>query len=287
MIEQIDADTWRGSASGYHRDLYYHIRKHDTPELYGIEWHCGFEYGKYSQVYPVLLFPPDYIEPGSQEPGVYLHWVSFLDPGRVTPMIMQGIQYVHSSECRVLKGILERNAGHTAAVAGRHVVRTTTIYIDAPAADVARYAADLRNVSGWTHLVRPRGEVGPDAGDFVDEYDQSVQLRSRARERGDYHLIDHDAYYPAFELHQRSPMLIIPCAHAFGVPEARGCILQRISFWRADQPARHGRLVIEDFGAEGMAIKRRCEAQAGNLESFGRGMSYQPDSAGTTREQAR
>jgi len=27
MIEQIDENTWRGTASGYQHDLYYHVRK--------------------------------------------------------------------------------------------------------------------------------------------------------------------------------------------------------------------------------------------------------------------
>ena len=26
MAEQMDEDTWRGTASGYHRDLYYHVK---------------------------------------------------------------------------------------------------------------------------------------------------------------------------------------------------------------------------------------------------------------------
>ncbi|MBD0302565.1 MAG: hypothetical protein ICV85_10405, partial [Tolypothrix sp. T3-bin4] len=65
MAEQMDEDTWRGTASGYHRDLYYHVKKLQHPQLQGIEWHCGLEYQKYFQVYPVLLFPSDYIEPGT------------------------------------------------------------------------------------------------------------------------------------------------------------------------------------------------------------------------------
>ena len=76
MIEQIDENTWRGTASGYHKDLYYHVKKIDTEGFRGIEWHCGFEYQKYVQVYPVLLFPPEYIEPNTDEQGVYFHWLS-------------------------------------------------------------------------------------------------------------------------------------------------------------------------------------------------------------------
>ena len=37
---------------------------------------------------------------------------------------------------------------------------------------------------------------------------------------------------------------------------------------------KHGKLQIKDYGAESMSLKRVLENKAGNLESFGRGMSY-------------
>ena len=65
MIEKVDENTWIGTASGYHKNLYYHVKKIENEFFRGIEWHCWFEYNKYFQVYPVLLFPPNYIKPGS------------------------------------------------------------------------------------------------------------------------------------------------------------------------------------------------------------------------------
>ena len=71
-------------------------------------------------------------------------------------------------------------------------------------------------------------------------------------------------------------MLLIPCSYAFADPEARGFIMHRISFWKTDKSQQHGKLQIEDLGAESMNIKRMLENKAGNLESFDRGMSYIP-----------
>ena len=79
MKEEVDPDTWIGTASGYQRTLYYHVRRLENNRFYGIEWQCGYEYENYFKCYPVLLFPPDYVEPGSTESGVYLHWVSVID----------------------------------------------------------------------------------------------------------------------------------------------------------------------------------------------------------------
>ena len=51
MIEQVDENTWRGTASGYHHDLYYHARPIETANFGGVEWLCGKELGR---VVPVL-----------------------------------------------------------------------------------------------------------------------------------------------------------------------------------------------------------------------------------------
>ncbi len=129
MKEEVDADTWIGTASGYQRTLYYHVRRLENNRFYAIEWQCGYEYRNYFKSYPVLLFPPDYIEPGSAESGVYLHWISVIDPVQRTPMIMQGIQTVHNSEARSLKAALEREDGpdrggaRPAPDRGRHDLR--------------------------------------------------------------------------------------------------------------------------------------------------------------------
>ena len=44
MKEQVDADTWIGTASGYQRTLYYHVRRLENPRFRGIDWPCGSEY---------------------------------------------------------------------------------------------------------------------------------------------------------------------------------------------------------------------------------------------------
>ncbi len=274
MIEQIDENTWLGTASGYQRNLYYHVRKIENPLFYGIEWHCGFEYQKYFQVYPVFLFPPDYIQPGSDEKGVYFHWLSFVDPARRTPMIMEGIHTVHTSECRSLKAILERQAGSNQAAQGRYKVDTDTIYIDAPIEVAIAYLQDLRNLDEWAHLLRPSGEISPQSGEFLDEYNQKVKVTFRTHDLSNYYLIEQDYFYPDYNFIQRCPVILIPCSYAFGNSSAPGCIQHRISFWPIYKQLRHGKLQLEDFGAESMNIKRMLEAKAGNLETFARGMSY-------------
>lgn len=274
MIEQIDENTWRGTASGYQHDLYYHVKKIENDFFRGIEWHCGFEYNKYFQVYPVFLFPPSYVEPGSDENGVYFHWLSFVDPARRTPMIMEGIHTVHSSECRSLKAILERKAGCTEAAQGRYKIDTDAIYIDAPIELAHEYLGDLRNMDEWAHFLRPQGEIEPQSGEFLDEYDQKVKVTFRTHDLSNYYLIEQDYFYPDHGFTQRCPVIIIPCSYAFGDPSARGCIQHRITFWEGGKAPRHGKLQVEDFGAESMNIKRFLEAKAGNVETFARGMSY-------------
>lgn len=276
MIEQVDEDTWIGTASGYQRSLYYHVRRLDHPKFKGIEWQCGYEHRRYFKAYPVLLFPPAYVDPDAAEPGVYLHWVSAIDPVKRTPMIMEGIEAVHRSECRALKAALERRAGLTEAARGRYRVATDTIYVDAPIDRAAEYIGDARTLATWSHLLRPAGEVRRDGGDFHDEYGQDVEVTIRTHELADYRLVEQDFYYPRHDFLQRCPVLLIPCAHAFGDPAASGVLHHRITFWSHDTPPRHGRLQIEDFGAESLNVKRQLEAQAGNLETFARGMSYTP-----------
>ena len=278
MIEQIDDDTWLGTASGYQNNLYYHIKKLQHPLFYGIECHCGVEYNQYFQVYPVLLFPPDYIEPGTDEQGVYFHWLSFVDPIRRPPMIMEGIHTVHSSECRSLKGNLERKAGLTQAAKGRYYIDVDTMYIDAPVEMGAEYLKDVRNLDEWAHLLHPQGEITPESGEFTDEYGQKVIATFRLNSLSKYYLLEQEYFYPEYNYYQRSPAVLIPCAYAFNDPGASGFIQHRISFWKVGESLPHGKLQIEDYGAESMNIKRTLEAKAGNTETFARGMSYIPRS---------
>jgi hypothetical protein len=274
MLQKIDDDTWQGSASGYHTGLYYHVRDLENSPFLGIEWQCGREYRQYFHVYPVFLIPPHYPDPAGDEAGVYFHWLSFTDPMRRTPMIMEGMQTVHTSECRALKAVLERQAGHEGPVAGRFELRTRTIFVDAPPALGVEYLSDLRTIAEWSHLFRPTGELRPDGGSFLDAYNRSLRIELRHWRMHAYSLIELDIHYPQFNYVQRCPMVVIPCAYAFGNPQATGFLLHRLTFGRVGETPRYGQLCLEDCGAECMNIKRRLEARAGNLEAFGRGWSY-------------
>lgn len=281
MKEQVDSDTWIGTASGYQRKLYYHIRRLENSRFCGIEWQCGYEYRKYFKSYPVLLFPPDYLEPGSTESGVYFHWISVIDPVQRTPMIMQGIQTVHNSEARSLKAALERQVGLTEAAQGRYRIEADTIYVDAPIEKAAEFLGDLRTMETWSHLLRPAGQIQPERGTFFDEYGQTVEVALRTNRLEDYWLIEQNYFHPQHNSMQRSPTFLIPLSYAFGDPAVPGLILHRITFWKNGAAPRHGKLSIDDFGAENMNIKRLLEANAGNLTTFALGKSYLPASHAT------
>jgi len=276
MLEQVDEDTWIGSASGYQRTLYYHVRSLENPRFHAIEWQCGYAYREYFKSYPVMLFPTDYVEPGSSERGVYFHWVAAIDPLQRTQMIMDGIQTVHDSECRALKAALERREGLTEAARGRYRIEADTIYINAPIEMAVAFLGDLRTMAQWSHLLKPDGEVAAQRGRFVDEYRQSVEVTLRTHQLEDHWLIEQDCVYPRHGVMQRAPMLLIPLAHAFGDPSAPGLLLHRITFWNNETRERHGKLSLADYGAEDMNIKRLLERKAGNLETFALGRSYLP-----------
>jgi hypothetical protein len=276
MKEQVDDDTWIGTASGYQRRLYYHVRRLQSARFCGIEWQCGYAYKRYFKSYPVLLFPPDYIDPGSTESGVYFHWVSVIDPVQRTPMIMQGIQTVHNSEARSLKAALERRAGFTEAAQGLYRIEADTIYVNAPIEMGAEFLGDLRTMERWSHLLKPAGAIGPENGAFTDEYAQTVEVTLRTNKLEEYYLIEQDYFHPQHNFSQRSPTFLIPLSYAFGDPEVPGFLLHRITFWKNGAVPRHGKLTVDDFGAENMNIKRLLEAKAGNLETFALGRSYVP-----------
>ncbi len=275
MLEQIDENTWRGTASGYQHDLYYHVRLIETPKFRGVEWHCGYEYGKYFQCYPAMLFPASYL--GSNEDGVYFHWLSFVGPERRTPMIMQGIHLVHTAEIRSLKAALERKAGLQAAARGRFDIQTDSIFVDAPFELASPYLGDVRNMQNWAYFLKPNGAADATQGSFLDEYGQKVEIRSQTFDCGNYSIIEFEHHYA--DSVQRTCLVLVPCSHAFGNPNAKGCVQHRIAFFERDVPAQRGKLQIEDYGAESMSLKRVLENKAGNLQSFGRGMSYVPEAA--------
>ena len=277
MKEKMDDNTWRGTASGYQHDLYYHVRPIETEKFRGVEWHCGFEYGNYFQCYPTFLFPASYV--GSDEPGAYFHWLSFVGPARRTPMIMQGIHTVHTAEIRSLKGALERRAGLDRAAHGRFEVQTDSIFVDAPLDLAVDYLGDAGNLAEWGYFLKPNGPAGGGKGNFLDEYGQEVEITLRKYDLKNYAIVEFEHRYPGFDgWTQRNLMVLVPCSYAFG-EEARGCVQHRIAFFEKGVLPEHGKLQIEDYGAESMSLKRVLENKAGNLQSFARGMSYLREAA--------
>jgi hypothetical protein len=275
MQSQVDESTWIGTASGYQRLLYYHAKEVEYDKFQGIEWHCGFDHGVYHQVFPVLVFPTEYVHQDEEEPGAYLHWVSFIDPARRTPMIEQGISVAHTAECRALKAILERRAGQRYAARGCYAVQSETIYVDAPTHMGVDYVADVRNMEEYSFLLRPYRDIDAAEGQFVDEYGRRVTIHSRKHSADEVSVVEHNAVYPddgGFA--QRLLTLVIPCSYAFGQPAARGFIKHRVTFRPADERQTPGRGNIDDLRAESINMKRMLEAKAGNLETFARGFSY-------------
>jgi cytochrome P450 len=280
MVTRIDDDTFMGTASGYQTMLCYHVRTLEHPRFAAIEWQCGYRYREYFKQYPVFVFPSQYADPGGDEDGSYIHWVSVIDPARRTEMIMQGIAAVHHYERRGLKAALERREGIAQPAAGRLSVLSDTMWVDAPIEMAREVLADREALAGWAPLFRAVDAV---AGSFVDEYARRVQVEFAACELGDYVLVEQNYVYPDLGAVQRCPIVLVPCARAFG-PEAPGFLLHRIAFVRNDRPQAYGRTTASELTAESMAIKRMLEARAGNLTSFARGMSYRPDPTKTEEE---
>jgi hypothetical protein len=260
MREQIDENTWLGTASGYQAGLYYHVRRRALEDVHIIEWHCGGDFGVYHHVYPMFVFSPRYW--GSEEPGTYYHWVSFVDPARRTKMIEEGIQAVHNAETRSLKAILETPHGIRRAAPGALELLSHTIYIDAPIELGTDYFRDPANATEWGYMMRRDGER------VIDEYEHAVDLRISLRDLGPYKVIEHDSHYANAVV--RTPIVLMPCTYAFGVADAPGFIMHRITAW----PRTHGKASPDDYLAEAINAKRFLEARAGNLEAFGRGGSY-------------
>jgi cytochrome P450 len=273
MVTRIDEDTFMGTASGYQTMLCYHVRTLEHPRFAAIEWQCGYRYREYFKQYPVFVFPSQYADPRGDEDGSYIHWVSVIDPARRTEMIMQGIAAVHHYEGRGLKAALERREGIAQPAAGRSSLLSDTMWVDAPIEMARELLSDREALADWAPLFRA---VDAAAGSFVDEYARRVQVEFAACELGDYVLIEQDYVYADIGAVQRCPIVLVPCARAFG-PEAPGFLLHRIAFVRNDGSQVCGRTSASELTAESMAIKRMLEARSGNLASFARGMSYRPD----------
>src|SRR5262245_12376460 len=272
MLTRIDDDTFMGTASGYQTALCYHVRTLEHPRFRAIEWQCGYRYREYFKQYPVFVFPSRYADPRGDEDGSYIHWVSVVDPGRRTEMIMQGIGAVHHYEARGLKAALERGEGLAQPAEGRWSLLSDTMWVDAPIRMAHELLADRGMLSQWAPLFRA---VDAAAGSFLDEYRRPVQVEFTACDLGDYVLVEQDFTYPDLDQVQRCPIVLVPCARAFG-PQAPGFLLHRLAFVPKDGSQAHGRTTASELCAESMAIKRMLEARAGNRASFARGMSYRP-----------
>lgn len=270
MVERIDDDTFMGTASGYQSMLCYHVRTLPHPTIGAIEWQCGYRYREYFKQYPVFVFPSRWIDPRTDEHGSYIHWVSVVDPARRTPMIMEGIAAVHHYEGRGLKAALERREGLARPGRGRFAVLTDTMWVDAPIALARDELVDRAALPSWAPLLRSDGDR------FRDEYDRRVEVTLVAHALDDYVLVEQDYAYPDLGALQRCPIVLIPCARAFG-PGTPGLLLHRLAFVDATAGADHGRTRVEELVAESMAIKRRLEQRAGNLASFAKGMSWAPE----------
>ena len=261
MREQVDANTWFGSASGYQSGLYYHVRRRDLGDMQIVEWHCGAQHGVYHHIYPMLAFAPSYW--GSCERGTYYHWVSFVDPERCTPMIPEGMPPVHNAEAHSLKAVLESRRGITRAVPGALALRSHTIYIEVPFARAVEYFTDPANVTEWGFMLRREGSQ------LFDEYNRPLDVRVTLRDLGPYKIIEHDSHYADAVI--RTPIVLVPSTYAFGREDAPGLIMHRVSAW----PRATGKGSPDDYDAEAINAKRLVEGRAGNLEAFGRGCSYQ------------
>ncbi|MBE3015829.1 hypothetical protein IL992_42700 [Microbispora sp. NEAU-D428] len=273
MRREVDPHTWIGTASAYQTPLYYHLKEMQGPPFDGIEWHCGMHEGQYYQVYPVHVIPADYAEPGAS--GVYLHWTSFLDPARATPMLSAAVAPIHSSEIRSLKSILERRAGHRVPAIGSHRLRTASIYVDAPLEAGMAYLSDPRNIPEWTHRLRPAGSPEGRTGHYLTEYDQRVRLTLTPTARPFTGVIEYDAVHESGET-ERAPFFLYSCAYAFSVPDASGFILLRTAFQHSVTSRFAGKQSMDDYRAELVNAKRLIETAAGNFTSFAQGPSYFP-----------
>ena len=276
--EQIDENTWCGTASSTRQPFYYHIKKLTELPFPCYEWHCGTEYRQYKHIYPVFLFPLDYVSPGLDDKGFFFHWVSFISPKKRTKLIDEGIiDILHTSETRALKAVLERNQGLRAPARCRLNVIKSSVYIDSSIDQIIKLLGDVVNLPQWNHLVRPRQINSNQAGIFLDGYNLPFEMTATIYTYSECALIEYSTeYLDTTSTDQtvtlRKFALITPCSYAFGNPTARGCIVHRLEFM-SENDGSNGR-AYSDLAAENLSIKRLLEIQAGNEASLDHGLSY-------------
>ncbi|GAA3600553.1 hypothetical protein [Kribbella ginsengisoli] len=263
MAERVDDVTWRGSVGPYQDGFYCQSRYQDVVDVQVVEWFCGSEHGRWNHFYPMVLFPAGYF--GSQQAGVYCHWISFVDPARSAP-ILELLPSVRRGERHSLKAALERRAGHHEPVESTIELRSHTLYVDAPAASVVSYLAARSNLTEWSFPSHH------DDQESRDEYGRPISVRIGVRDLQDYHLVEHETRIVETGQTVRAPFLVIPTSFAFGQPDATGVVLHRVTAAEIGSGRRTGDL----YDAELVRTKRFLEAGVGNGASFAHGPSYRP-----------
>lgn len=190
-------------------------------------------------------------------------------------MIEQGIGIAHRAECRSLKGILERKAGRSEYVDGAYEVLGDTVYIAAPFEMGAAYLGDASRIGEWSHLLKMEKAESPNRCLFRDEYGRPLAVSLRTTSRDYCCLIEQTDEYDSPRL-RRSASFLIRADYALGDPEAKGFFLHRISFWPKAQSRPLGKVDRVDYQAEMINAKRLLEAEAGDRNTFARGLSCLP-----------
>lgn len=213
----------------------------------------------------MLAISPRYF--GSDEDGSYYHWISFVDPGRATAMIREGLPTVHRSEARSLKAQIERRRGLKGPSTSRLRLAPHTIFVDASYPAVVDYIADVESAPTWGYLMRK-------AATLLDAYDHEITISTTKHILGEYTLVEFSTSYVDANVVVRAPFIVIPCSYAFGDPKARGVILHRITAWLNAGQVVIGKESPDDYDTELINAKRILEGLAGNLETYALGCSY-------------
>lgn len=284
--EQVAVDTWVGEVSASGQRIYLRAVTLAHPQVPMLEWQCGKSMDHLSVVHRLCLLP-------ALGGGVHVHWISFRRPDMETVLGGQGFDAIaHQAECLRLKAVLERDAGRTTPAMAPEQVLACSVFVDAPAATLAAYLADLGSAAQWAAQWELEPETGSASwltggsgllkeGRFCDAYRRAFTASSS--------LIDHadlgqgvlirtvhdvpdaaDPWAPPF----LQVFAVLPCAHVLGMPAADGCVLHRMvpTPWLYAAQADS----LAAMRGESLGIKRRVEGLMGQPERFADGLSYTP-----------
>ncbi|CAH0354882.1 SRPBCC family protein [Aquabacterium sp. CECT 9606] len=281
--EQIAANTWIGEVTASGQRIYMRVATLAHPEVPMLEWQCGKSMDHLSVVHRLCLLP-------ASDGGVHVHWISFKRPDVETTLGQQGFDAIaHRAELLRLKAVLERDNGRTAPVVTPEHLLACSVFVDAPAALIAAYLADLGNAAHWAaqweQVTRPeKRRLADESGSlkegcFRDAYSRAFKASSSVNDHADLGqvvLMRTTGSVPGAACPWSPPLLqvfaVLPCAHVLGVPSAQGCVLHRIAPTRLTGAA-HGDGIAAMRG-ESLGIKRRVEMLSGRSERFADGLSY-------------